>query len=256
MQAKTLPASYAPKFVRGTVVVREGKTIGEYPKVLVSATGVFGLKWPPFVPAHHFGKLVTVKVQLQVGHSISSFETSASVAREITMRAERMGLRFLFPNKEALARVSAFINQHGHLPGEYTRKYPRIPSSQFMEEFKLKAAGTALETPLNPTPKKIVYRINNLSPDGLMISTGSENARFVRPGDLIDLRLQGETKGSAASEIGVKCRVYRCLQEVNPLTHEENWSFGVQFFRMEERQKQAYFKVLEKILQTIKSSAA
>lgn len=247
-----IQARFAPKFLRGTVTVKDPSITAEYPKSLISASGVYGLRWPPLVPAKHYGKVLRVRVDLIIQNKPFTFEVPALVTREISMRSERMGLKFQFPNKESREKVAAFVEKSGHTPNEYVRKYPRIPSQQFIEAFSIRANAMALPTALNPDPKRIPYRIGNLSPDGLLLLANNEEARNIRPGDTLDIALQGEQKIKTV-EIRGKGRVFRCAQEI--IDGGEVFNLGVQIFKIDDKNRAEYYELLQMILKNIKATS-
>ena len=259
MSAKP-PPSLAPKFLRGTVWVSAGDSLGEYPRALISSDGVYGLRWPPFVPAKHFGKIVEIKMELSATSHLHRFEMQASVIHEYTMRSERMGLKFVHRDFAAHHRLVTLIQTQGHYPIEHERKHPRIPSTQFTHGFELRASGLALPSALNSTPQRIQYRILNLSPEGLLLQTNNANATAIRAGDLIDVLIRGTSAGQTAAlgietDIHAKLKVFRCLHEIEFASQKEQWLFGLQFHRPDEATRRQYFKLLEGILNRIKSAA-
>lgn len=251
---KAIPQRFASRFVRGNITVRIDGMTAEYPKTLISASGVYGLRWPPLVPAKHYGKVAKVKVDMSIDGKPFTFEVPASITRELTMRSERMGLKFLYPNEAANEKVLDFILQHGHTPTEYNRKYPRIPSKLFMDSFNLKASALAEATGLNHDPKRIAYRIGNLSPDGLLLQTNSENARHIRPGDILDLAITQDSRTAPDIDIRAKVKVFRFSQEVQSPSNEEVWQLGSQFSKIDEKNKAAYFRLLEHVLRKIQTT--
>ncbi|MBS1983479.1 MAG: PilZ domain-containing protein [Bdellovibrionales bacterium] len=253
---KNLPLKLGTKFLRGDVSVTDGPLTAEYPKSLVSLGGVFGLRWPPLIPAKHFGKIVKVKVNFRVDSNPYQFEVSAGVVRELSLRSERLALKFIFGESEGdlRKRVAAVINRYGNVPAEHQRKYPRIPSQQFTEDFKLSATATTIPTAINPDPKRVSYQIGNLSPDGVLLMTAQDAAKNIRPGDVIDLSLTGSTRLNPNINLRLRGRIFRVTDEIDSRTQEERWSFGVGLTKIDETHKHAYFALLKEILEKIQGA--
>lgn len=252
--ATKVPPGLGPKVIRGTMTVEiDGQTL-EYPRVHVTTSGVSGLKWPPLVPAKHFGKPVVCKVDISTPNQPCRFEVAGTITREMTARTERMGVKFHFRKPEIRNTINSFIEKSGVLPTDYTRKFPRIPSRQFTEEFKLAASVLATATAINPSPKRVSFQLGNLSPEGLLLSTRSDEARAIRPGDLVDIRIVNEGGILQFSDLRLRARISRITHELDPAAREEIWSLGVQFYRLEEHAKESYFKILETILKSLRAA--
>jgi hypothetical protein len=239
-----------PKFLRANIAVSIEGAEGNYPSQFVSESGVYGLRWPPFVPAKHFGKVALVKVALRAGSESFSFEVPASVMRESALRSERMSLAFRYPDPEVRQWVRRLVEEYGHAPHEYTRRYPRIPSKLIPPEAKLHAGGGGATVGLSRESRWIPFEVLNLSPEGVLVQSTETDAASLRPGDFMNLELHFRKEDGSPGLASMKTRVFRVSEELIEGAVVRR-SLGLHFAKVDASTRKTYFNLLERVLRSL-----
>lgn len=211
----------------------------------VSTWGVAGLAWGPLSPEVHFGRTVQVSVEVPTGGM--SFRTEALITRESTRVGQHMGLKFnLAP--EDNSRLAALIRSSGFFPTEYLRKYPRIPSLPMIQTFPLRAIalpdGSGENLP-------ITFDVENLSPNGVLLSSENQQTLAILPGAIMNLIL--EPRGWFPMPISAQGLVCRVSDELSPRTGNLTRTLGIKFTRIDEANRAAFVDLLKDILERFKT---
>jgi hypothetical protein len=243
-----------PVFIRGHLTFTiDGHTL-EFIHQSLSVFGVTGLSWAPLDPYTHFGKTVQVQIRIPAQPQPLTFITPAVILRERTQYAEYLGLRFdLAPGVRTT--MEELVRKQGFYPTEYVRKYPRIPSSEQVQTFPLRALGIpqvkrAARTGLEPsTGDPILFDVGNLSPNGVLLSTENQQASSLNPGDRIDLMI--EPRGWFPHKVELEGLICRVSDELIPSTQNLRRYFGIKFSRVDETNRVIFLDLLRDILEKI-----
>lgn len=243
-----------PQFVKGRLTVKVDSHVLTFENQNISTFGVSSLPWGPLSSDGHFGRVVEVEAvvpSMETASSTYPFKTRATIQREKTVRAEHMCLKFHL-NSEQRARITELVEQWGHYPTEYVRKYPRIPSSQMIQTFPLRALGRAVEEDgyEDPTITPIVFDIENISPNGLLLQTENQLALTFNPGDRLDIIL--EPRGRFHVQITIQGMICRILDEKSETSGNLVRHFGIKFTRVDEANRATFLELLKDILERMK----
>jgi hypothetical protein len=215
----------------------------------ISAYGAYGLEWSNPPPNKCLGKKVTVTINI-LSPEVVSFSAPALIMREKSSQKETMALKFdLKPSDRD--QLNALIEKGGFYPTEYVRKYPRIPASQDVKTFPLKAIATVQqdEGP-NDEPVSLIMDVENLSPGGIMLKSENHNAFAIQPGERFHIML--EARGDFHSQIHVMGLICRVIDEQEPKTGNLSRYFGIKFTHMDDQNRSAFLELLKGILTDIK----
>ncbi|MGZ3687538.1 MAG: PilZ domain-containing protein [Bdellovibrionota bacterium] len=238
-----------PVFVKGHLKFALGDAKLQFNNQEISVFGVTGLPWGAVNPKENFGKLVEATVTLP-GSEKMEFRTKAYVMRESSAHAQHMGIKFHMDAAQQ-AELSHFIAKHGHYPTEYIRKYPRIPSSSAIQTFPLKVFVSRRGTRLPGAEAPIVLDVQNLSPNGILLSTENQIALAIEPGDRLDLIL--DPRGWFPIQIRVEGLACRVVDEMNAANGNVVRYLGIKFTRVDEVNRTAFLDLLKDILEAIKT---
>lgn len=242
-----------PIFVKGELSFELDGGHYAFPSLNLSAFGVTGLDAPTLNPKEHFGRVVQAHVRV-LTPELFTFQTTAHLIREFTDVSERVGIRFEL-DSEIKNTLIELIEKHGFLPTEYIRKYPRIPSTGAIQTFPLRAQVMPLakgsHKGLYEFP--IIFDVENLSPNGVLLRTENQMALSVLPKDHLDIVL--EPRGWFPMQVrvvGVVCRVY---DEVHAGNLNLSRYLGVKFSQMDDINRAAFLDLLRDILGRLKERA-
>ncbi len=231
-------------FIKAHLSFTHGTHSLEFVHQYVSSTGATGLSWAPLSPAEHFGKEVEVAIRTATPEPIS-VRVKGTLVRELSLHSTAMGIHF-DPRSPGIDELRKQVQNHGILPTEYLRKYPRLPATASIQTFPLLALVTPLQTDDGSPGQTISFHVSNLSPNGIMLSTENHRALNYNPGDRIEILL--EPRGWFPMNIqmqGLVCRITdeKTFSSGNLMRH-----LGIKFTAMEETHKNAFLDLLRDIL--------
>jgi hypothetical protein len=227
----------------------------------ISVKGVTGLSWGKLNPKIHFGRGVEVKLRLPVAVAegqvappnaapqVLTVTTPAHIMRESAVNGESMSLKFTM-DQAGREKLSSLVQKSGHYPTEYIRKYPRIPSDSLIQTFPLRVV--LITDSMDGTFQvPIIFDLDNLSPNGVLIHTENQAALQLVPGAYIDLIL--EPRGSFQHPIRVQGLICRVGDELSQVNGNIIRYLGIKFTRFEEVDRAAFLELLKGILERIKT---
>lgn len=260
-----------PIFIKGrlefTAQVGQKSLRLEFVNQNLSSFGVNGLPWGTLNSHDHFGQEVMATIHARLTRGTAHPErsqhteeirltTPAKITREFTALGSQMGIRFYFKPDQAKLLNEA-IRLHGYFPTEYIRKYPRIPSSPIIETFPLQAIAfpamsqapddPAMAEPPTSTPLPIALSVENLSPNGVLLASDSQQAFDIFPPARLQLILQ--PRGwfpMPIQALGMVCRVYDEPSETSPNIVRR---LGVKFLKLDEPNRLAFMELLKGIIE-------
>lgn len=215
-----------------------------------------GLPWAPLNANTHFGLNVKTTLRVQTPEN-TTLETEASILREFTSVSEHMALRFHLTEKSQTL-LEHLISKHGFFPTEYIRKYPRIPSMTAIETFPTRAlvhtvksfskhGGASLSSP-------IIFDVENLSPNGLLIKTENTLAALIETNTRIGVLL--DPRGWFPSQVHLEGLVCRIMHELDPITGNTIRHLGVKIMANNTENATLFLKLLEDVLKRIRAKRA
>lgn len=230
-------------FLKGNLRIQVGDQSLHYIHQKITSFGVTGLPWGTLDPVEHFGRAVMVGINIE--HPVKwSLQAPAQIIRETTVHSSQMVIKFHL-SPEELKTLNGLIEKHGGYPTEYIRKYPRIPSSQFIQTFPLYALVT---THQNTT---ITYNVENLSPNGILISTENRISLENNPGERLILTL--DPRGWFPHQIRAEGLICRIMDDLAPGTGNTHRRLGVKFTKMHENDKASFLSLLKNILEDLQT---
>jgi len=220
----------------------------------LSVYGVAGLPWNQLDPNKHFGQRVHVSVKIP-GAEPLSFQAPARITREYSLSQRKMGLAFDLSQQQR-EQLGAMIKKAGFFPTDHIRKYPRIPSTEMIRTFPLRSiviptrrAATG-ETVTLAQP--MVFDVENLSPNGLLLKTENSAAGELMPGDRLSITL--EPRGWFPTPIVAEGALCRILDEIHPRTGNTVRRIGIKITQINELNRQAFLDLMRDILSSLKKS--
>ncbi len=227
----------------------------EYIHQNLSVYGVSGLPWNQLDPNQHFGQRVQVSVKIP-GAEPMAFQTPARITREFSLSQRKMGLAFEL-TQDQRDQLIALIRKSGFLPTDHIRKYPRIPSTELIRTFPLRSiviptrrAATG-ETVTLAQP--MVFDVENLSPNGVLLKTENTAASELMPGDHVSITL--EPRGWFPTPIIAEGTLCRILDEVHSRTGNTVRRIGIKIIQINELNRQAFMDLMKDILASLKQNA-
>jgi hypothetical protein len=227
----------------------------EFKNRSVSFHGLFGLPWPPLSPKAHFGRSVQAHLTLQTPEPLA-VQIPAVISRERTFRSDWMGLSFLASTNVAQASgermrtiLQRAIEQYGFYPHHYVRKTPRIPASDKIQTFPLKALAIPKEDVAGRAASPIVFDVRNISLGGVLLSTENPNALPLQLDQVLNLYF--EPRGSFTHQIHVQAQVCRTIDEVIPGSGNAIRFLGLRFVHLDAVNKAAYLELVRDVVQRI-----
>ena len=236
-----------PIFIKGNLAFKVDDTPLEFAGQSISANGVTGLQWADFKAKDHLGREVSALLTLPEGGPLR-IQTKAWITREHTQASTCIGLKFQM-DAETRSRFEACVKMSGFFPTEYVRKYPRIHSDSGIQTFPLRV--TAMPEPRTASHLPVVFDIDNLSVNGILMHTESMVAAGFSPGAVLNLTI--EPRGWFPMQISVQAVVCRVLEELNLSTGNLTRSLGVKFQRFDDTSRGAFMDMLKDILSRIKT---
>ncbi len=234
-----------PVFVKGHLRFALDEKSFEFVHQNISSHGVTGLQWGTLDKIASFGRTVIVDVRVP-GKPPLQFQTKAHITREASAGATQMGLRFEL-DSSIRKQLDARILESGFQPTEYIRKYPRIPSSQVIQTFPLRALVKSTEKPGEP---QIVFDVVNLSPNGVLLVTENQSALAMQPGGRLEISL--EPRGWFPMPVAAQGVVRRISDELNLANRNLIRMLGVQFTSLDDVNRAAFLELLKDILERLK----
>lgn len=221
---------------------------------MISSFGVTGLPWAPLHPNEYFGRSLVIELKTATPGK-TKLEGPAQILKEFTLNSRKMAIRFHFDYDQSQI-LERLIEKHGFQPSAYQRKLPRIPSSKMIQTFPLKASLQLETVSLGQSHSltlPILCDVENLSPNGVLISTENQASLNLNPGDRIQITL--DPRGWFPFPIQAQGKVCRliddfCLESNNILRH-----IGIQFTSFSEGDKKAFLTLLRDILQQLKNDS-
>ncbi|MBI4924638.1 MAG: PilZ domain-containing protein [Bdellovibrio sp.] len=215
---------------------------------IISHYGVSGLP-SNSITQLYFGKTVFVNLELPAKVPLY-LKTRAKVLREKTLYTEHMALKFLMEDDQK-EQLSQHIKEHGFYPTEYVRKYPRIPATSDIQTFPLKT----IVKPIIPMvefgkSQHLVMDVINLSPNGSLLSSESQLALQLNPGQKLNLEL--EARGWFPVSVYMEGMICRIRDDLNVLNGNLLRHFGIKFTKIDRINKAAFMDLLKDILENIK----
>ncbi len=184
-----------------------------------------------------------------LGKTPLDFETPATILREFTLFAEYFGLRFHLSGEQRSALEQAILAE-GFLPTEHVRKYPRIPVMSAISTFPLRVTAVpAGQQNLFEAP--LVFDVKNLSPNGVLLSTESQIALVLAPGQRLNLTL--EPRGSFPLQVQVEGLICRVTDDLDPESRNLTRYLGIKFTRVDEVNRAVFLDLLKDILEKLKT---
>ncbi|HTL12101.1 MAG TPA: PilZ domain-containing protein [Bdellovibrionota bacterium] len=242
-----------PVFVRADLAFGLDEHELDFPNEKLSVYGATGLRWAPLSPAQHFGKEVSLSVRTLTPDPINLL-VHAQIMRESSTQTQHMGLRLLLENDEK-AKLADQVRRFGFYPTEYVRKYPRIPAAPAIQTFPLNVIARPFnEEDLTAESGAMVFKVENLSPNGILISTQNQLALSYYPGQKVDMVL--DPRGWFPVQVAVLGRICRILDEIDPASGNLHRHLGIKFVEVDESNRTAFLDLLKDILQRYKAAAA
>jgi hypothetical protein len=215
----------------------------------ITPFGVTDLPWSPLDPQRHFGKIVQAKIEITLSVPLT-LDIKACLIREQTPNNFSMGMRFL-PTDKQRAQFSEYVKKHGVQQLDHARKYPRIPSSNTIQTFPLRAL--VVQDPSEPLSDHfpLICDVHDISPGGILLSNESQGAYSIMPGQSYALIL--EPRGW----FPVPIRVQGTIRRINDDMNIKNGNFirylGIQFSKIDEINRAAFLDLLKDILEKMKT---
>ncbi|MCC7440369.1 MAG: PilZ domain-containing protein [Bdellovibrionales bacterium] len=242
----------SPVFVRADLAFGLDDHELDFPNEKISVYGITGLRWHPLSPAQHFGKEVSLSITTLTPDPVSLL-VRAQLMRETSLQSQHLGLRLLLEPAEK-AQLQDQVARFGFYPTEYVRKYPRIPAREAIQTFPLHVIGRPFDPDDTITdPGPIVFNVENLSPNGILISTQNQLALSLGPGQRLDMIL--DPRGWFPVQVAVLGRICRILDEIDPESGNLHRHVGVKFVEVDEANRTAFLDLLRDILQRFKRAA-
>lgn len=234
-------------FLRADLTFSVGDHTLHFEEKNVSSFGVFGLPWPPLTPSKHFGNRVELQLRILALKNMR-LQTMATLVREVTSSGEFMGVR-LDMDSDTQIELRALIEQYGYCPAEFVRKFPRIPSNDWIQSFPMELTaiphGTAGEL-----PGVMILDIRNVSPGGVMASSENPFGLRVQPKDVFEIAF--EPRGPFRERIVAQAQVLRILEEPMHATGNVRRHFGFKFVSMSEQDRAHYLERIKQILNRVR----
>lgn len=231
-----------PIFVKGNLKFSMDQEQLEFTHQNISIHGLTGLPWGALNPNDHLGKEAKGQVEIPSTPPIT-FEVELSILSEETLHSQSMGLRFHL-NDAMKKTLSEYIEKYGFFPTEYIRKYPRMPSLRMIQTFPV----LAITSFLNGGNRKetCTFEVNNLSPNGVLLTTENPFARSISPGARLEICL--EPRGWFPIPVKMEGVVCRITDEVLPQSGNILRYFGVKFSKFDEVNRLTFIDLLKDIL--------
>lgn len=236
-------------FVKGNLAITVNKEKLSFIHWDISVFGVTGLPWGNLYPSENFGHFVLTEITLETPEKLV-IKTPAQILREFTGQQSTMAIKFHLEPKEHL-KLSNYIKSHGHPPSDYSRKYPRIPSTYVIQTFPLHAIAQLIKDGYgSKTEPSVIFNVENLSPNGILISTESSIASEIQTGQSLQITI--DPRGWFPFQVHVRGVVCRIMEDVHNETKNISRRFGIKFVKLDEINQAAFLSLLNTILEELK----
>lgn len=243
---KLSKAGKASAVIKGQVSFTLGGRDLSFGDSSISPFGVSGLAWGELSPERHFGQQVYVRIRLPDSGQVE-FQLRAQIIREYRPGAESMGLKFEMDDEQR-QYLAAFVTKQGASPGEYLRKYPRIPALESCRSFPIRAMvlNPAGVSKTSRTEYPIVFDVANLNPVGSLLFTQSPLALEIEPGQ--DISLVYEPRGPIHTQIKIEASVRFICDELSAGSGNLVRYVGTKFIEIEPASHNAFLEMMRGIL--------
>ena len=234
-------------FLRADITFSVGDHTIHFDDRNVSSYGIFGLPWPPLTPSKHFGNRVELQLRFLSIKQLR-IHTMATIVREITSTGEFMGLR-LEMDTDSQQELKRLIQEHGYCPPEFIRKFPRIPSNDWIQSFPMQITATPVSGS-KALPSVFILEVRNVSLGGVMATSENPFGLQIQPKDVFDIVF--EPRGPFKERIGARSRILRILEEPDLKTGNVRRHFGFRFQEMAEGDRSLYLDRIKQILNKVR----
>jgi len=231
--------------VKGDIDLRTGVHFIQYRNKDVSIYGVNELVWRPLDPIEDFGKAAEARIRLP-DHVVIS--TLVSLVKETTLTATLLGLQFHL-NLENESNLRKVIEKYGKIPPYQNRKYPRIPSSAVLSTFPLHCIVSPIGFTLERENPSYVFNVDNISPNGILISSENALVSLLRPGQRLMITL--EPRGWFPFQVKLQGLICRIFESMNQKQGNHHFKFGIRISDIQPQEKQNFLSLLKDILHQI-----
>jgi hypothetical protein len=240
-------------YVKGHLAFTLGDQSLEFVHRDLSAFGCMGLPWGALSPKDHFGQPVSVQLRIPAQPEQLQMQLPGYIMREYTLYAERMGVRFQ-PSPEQRERLVRHVERFGFLPTDHVRKYPRIPQDAAISTYPLRVMGVPADNEMLFEGLPLIFDVQNLSPNGVLLSTENQLALPLAAGSRLDLTL--EPRGAFPLQVQVQGLICRITDALHPQSGNLVRYIGLKFTRVDELNRAAFLDLLKDILEKIKGGQA
>jgi hypothetical protein len=238
-----------PSLIKANITVSFLDRKLEFEHKAISRDGIHGLRWNPIYSVYDLKTPVVVQIQTLVEPSLS-MKIHAFMVREKSADSSSMGLSFNL-NEEDYNRLSFHIQKHGYTPPSSTRGSPRLPSVEFAKTFPAYAAVDSDDDALGGY-FPVVLRVMDLSMKGLLLEAKDIITQKISPGTPLKITL--EPRGWFPSPVQSKGVIRRVMDTISLDTHQPVRYLGIELSKMNEANKLLYKKLLQSIVDDMKSN--
>ncbi len=238
-------SNFSPKFVKARVVFNLDEQQYDFGEHLINSSGVEAAPWDKFSPTTHIGKKITAHVKV-LNTKPFKFVCPGSLTCETTERNAFLGIQLLLPDTH-LSALNQAIEKEGILP-EYARKFPRIP---YTERIGLMPQSAIVKYKLSEEPVLSTFKLDNLSPTGLQVSTEDSRADVLIPGEIVQLVLM--PRGSNVIPVSLNVVIKRVIKSVDPISGNSRTQLGMNIQSITEDQRTLFTGLLRSIVEKLSS---
>lgn len=218
----------------------------------ISPEGATDLPWGALDAHVHFGRSVFVQVSI-IEPQPFEFIVAAQISREISPTAETMGLLF-YLNEELEKSFTDFTNKHGEKDAGFHRKFPRIPSRYLNNTHQVQAIITTTDENNPNVIERINFNIENLSPEGMRLSTTHPAALKLTVNK--DIRILLEAPQLLDRPTRVIGSIRRLSDDFNVGTQQTLRQISIQILRFEEQDKAGFDLIMKQVVLAIRQNMA
>ncbi len=212
----------------------------------ITPYGAHSMPWTPLSPKKHFGRRTIVNLRILTAEPVN-IQAPARITREHSFYGEQMGLKFEMSLDERKI-ITELVSHEGHHPTEYSRKFPRIPSSPEIPSFPLRVLAQPDGSSDNAVP--LIFEVGNLSIGGILLRSENPYVMSIQLGQQLNLYL--EPRGDMPLQVTMEGQVCRILEELNPKNGNLVRMFGIKFTKISEESRTAFMELLKDILERLK----
>jgi hypothetical protein len=239
-------------FIKGDISFTVDQRIFQFSQKNISLFGVTGLPWLLLKPDEHFGRSIFAEIKAGHPHEIV-ITTPAQILREYEIGSQKMAVRFHLDFDQS-TQLEELIKKHGTTPNEYARRFPRIPSLKMIQTFPLRAL-VKMEKPAVENEiqigSSVICDVENISPNGILVSTENQISLSMMPGDSVHLTL--DPRGWFPFQVQVQGTVRRITDDFNLESGNILRHIGIKFTHFRAADQKAFLALLKDILEQIKS---